>query len=76
MDNGFFLLAEKWPYHGCEKKKKTGLALPNLQKIHYDPPLWSPPPPSPLIKNVPSPIHDSGFNETLFYLVSNICLRE
>ena len=46
MDNGFFLLAEKWPYHGCEKKiKKTGLALPNLQKIHYDPPLWSPLPP-------------------------------
>ena len=47
MDNGFFLLAEKWPYHGCEKKKKTGLALPNLQKIHYDTPIWSPPPPLP-----------------------------
>ena len=72
----FFSLPRSDPTMDAKKKKKTGLALPNLQKIHYDPPLWSPPPPSPLIKNVPSPIHDSGFNETLFYLVSNICLRE
>ena len=40
----FFSLPRSDPTMAAKKKKKTGLALPNLQKIHYDPPLWSPPP--------------------------------
>ena len=40
----FFSLPRSDPTMAAKKKKKkTGLALPNLQKIHYDPPLWSPP---------------------------------
>ena len=71
----FFSLPRSDPTMAAKKKKKQVWPSPICKKSTMTLPSEVPPP-SPLIKNVPSPIHDSGFNETLFYLVSNICLRE
>ena len=71
----FFSLPRSDPTMAAKKKKKKQVwPSPICKKSTMT--LPSEVPPSWLIKNVPSPIHDSGFNETLFYLVSNICLRE